>query len=693
VPVYQPIKFDQLRAQLAKAIGTPRIWPLLQSDDSSLNNQPAASALPSRLGTLKHIVLEGPPGSGKTVLSLFLGTSERSPDFVYLEAQRWAPSTTGELFDDFLLTAGCDHKAAIAAKEQRKLVLILDAVDEAPWRTGGASALDVLPDLCQEIYGKVGLLITARTSKPLPPISTSHATAVLGGIAEDDVPAFLAAYAGSRTGVGEVAATLKQIALPVEIKYSPLVLRRFAEGLLGKDVPTNLIELFERIADAHIERECAKPSTGGTIIAPGSWQEGYSDPGKHRSLVAALVYSAGRTGRVFPESQLTSLVKDVLRPASLSARAVVDLSTLMAQHPLVTVAYVSNPGAEDTYHVQVAHDWVRSALFPKFLSEACFDAWTQTADVWYTALPHEDDFALAWGYLGSRVGDVLQNLQYLTQNVEQSQEVAAWLLAQLFNPATDSKAKLSLWSAIASLAWSFVPIDGNVVQAVGFEDHSQYSPELVGLVVALEPREANFNLAGVLLDDVSLEFRAGGADQILLERCSLRNVRFTLTPQARIRLRRCVIESVNLEGGDASSVIVEGGYYDSSRCVFPQGTDLSRTEAVAMAAQLYRHWALAEVLKKFIVIVDPRRPELARKKTNIAEGNVYHGMVRQLRVAAEAVVERLINDGYMDRKPTGGVRRLDPTDKFDAVDATRLVLEPASDHHHGPMVAAILGKL
>jgi hypothetical protein len=193
--------------------------------------------------------------------------------------------------DEFLITAGCDYERAQKALEDKKLVLILDAIDEAPWRAGGASAIDALPKLFDEVRGRAGLLVTVRTSRPLPLLPGSPIFAALGGIAEENLEAFLTAYAGGRGGVGAIIEQLRKNSLPSAIKYSPLILRRFAEGLVLNVVPDNIAELFEMIADFQIERECRKSLSISRPPVAGSWQEGYSDPVRHRNLVSALVYS------------------------------------------------------------------------------------------------------------------------------------------------------------------------------------------------------------------------------------------------------------------------------------------------------------------------------------------------------------------------------------------------------------------
>lgn len=691
--VYQQVKLVELQSQLRKLQGDTQFWPLLESSERSLHHQPPASALPSQLGSRKQIILEGPPGSGKTVLALYLGTSEGSLEFVYLEAQRWAPSHTRPVLDDFLLMAGSDHSRAVEALQRNKLVLILDAADEASWRTGGASALDVLPKLSEELAGRAGLLITVRTSKTLPTLAVSPILATLGGIAEEDVPRFLAAYAGGRSGVGQAVERLKSSNLPSAIKYSPLILRRFAEGLVLKKIPDNLAELFEHMGDFHIERECQKPRIVGTALIPGSWQEGYSDPLRHRQLVSALVYNSGTLGGTITEPEFQKFVERLLRPTSVSARGLVDISTLMAQHPLVAVSYISDPAGIDHYHVHVAHDWVRTALFSKFMSDACFDAQVETCDSWHEALPHADDFALAWEYLGGRTIKVLDQILHLTSTPKQMQIVSGWLLSQLFHPETFPGAKSAILSSLAKLAYRFVPQTANVINAVAFSPQHPAAPIIKGIEFHLDSVQQNGNLFGVTFDGAIFVVERSGPNYLSLKNCVLRNSEGRIyNDDCRLYFEGCFIESLRLEAS-RGQVKLAKCVYDPAHCIFPEGTiGLETCERADIAAEMYKLMALAEVLRRFVVVVDPDRPALAKRKTNISEDNLYHGIVGQIGDLARRIVEVLVNNECLDRKPTGGVRRLDPTGKFDAQQAASFINAPLSTGQ-GSMIVDVLSKL
>lgn len=690
--VYQDIKHLELKNRLKKLQGESQIWPLLESSDRALDHQPPASSLSGQLGSRKQIILEGPPGSGKTVLALFLGTSEGSLSFIYLEAQKWVPPLSGPVLDDFILTAACDHGRAMGALRQNKLVLILDAADEASWRPGGASALDVLAKLSEELVGRAGLLITARTSKILPALAVSPAIATLGGIAEGDVPRFLEAYAGGRTGVGQAADRLKSSNLSPAIKYSPLILRRFADGLVLMKIPDNLAELFEQIGDFHIERECQKPRTVGTAMIPGSWQEGYSDPVKHRLLVSALVFTSGTLGTTIVEPDFNNLIQRLIRPNSISARALVDISTLMAQHPLVAVSYNPEPGGVDRYHVHVDHDWVRSALFSKFMSDECFEAQIEASESWQEALPHTDDFALAWEYLGSRADQVLEQILFLTSTQRQQQIVSGWLLSQLFHPLTFQAVKGAILATLAKLAYRFVPQTKNIISAVSYSPQNPADMIIKEIEYCLNSAEQNGNLSGVTFDTTTFVVENTGPNYLSFKNCVFRNSKGRIhSDSCRLSLDGCFIESLNLNA-PPGQVKLESCVYDPAHCIFPQGTiGLDTCEAVDIAEEISKRVALAEVLRKFIVMVDPDRPALAKRKTNISEENVYHGIVGQLRLARK-IIEVFENNGYVERKITGSVHRLDPTGKFNAQEATTFINAPLRNKQRS-MIEDVLTRI
>ena len=395
--IYQRFRVEELGSRLARA-GILRIWPQLTSSDPSLDHQPAVSALGRALSDRRHIVLVGPAGSGKTILSLQFATTDQRSTAAYLEAQRWAPAVGESMLTQFLTAAGCDVDSATKAFERGNLVVILDAIDEAPWRARGASIRDAVCQLSEELDGKAGMLITSRVAAYVPPLASANVTATLSGVRSEQIEAFLNLYSSSRRGISELADTLKRLPFSENIKYSPLILRLLAESLEAGDIPENLTKLFEKIADFHINRECAKVDALTKNPRPGTWQHCYSNPLNHTLLISGLLFNTHEQRQELSEAEFSSAVSDLLGPTTLGAHALVDLSTLMAEHPLVSVTYSPKEGA-DYYRIEAGHDWVRTSLLPKFLSDDCLTAQIYALETFHKTLPPPDDFVSAWSDL------------------------------------------------------------------------------------------------------------------------------------------------------------------------------------------------------------------------------------------------------------------------------------------------------
>lgn len=692
--IYQHVRYGLLSDRLQQAAAELRIWPRMTSTDTSLNGQPAAPALTRRLAEHRQIVLEGPPGSGKTVLGLFLATHDPNANFVYLEGQKWIPTNSRSLVDDFIIAAGCDHDRAQQALKAGKLSFILDGADEAPWRSGGAGALDFLPELSDRLAGKAGLLVTTRTSRPLPTLPAGPSPAVLGGIPEDSVADFLAHYAGTRSGVSEAAASLRASTLRPEIKYSPLLLRHFAEGLATGDLPANPVGLFERIAEFHIKRECGKPSPAARPPA-SAWQAAYSDPARHRCLAAALTFVSDGTGRTIPEAEFREIAQTALDHPSFGAHALVDLSTLMAQHPLVGVSHQLKDNGEETYHVRPSHDWVRTALLPWFAAEECFAAQVLAADMWHRALPHADDFVHAWSHLGARAATLLAKLVDLASSPDQAREVATWLLLQVFHPALPSDFQGTLLTTASRLAGRVLAARCDPVSDFGVEPRLMAPMVLEKCSVSFDDEGQNPNMSGVAFRDVQVHLGKSAPSHMTLRRCLLDGTEFTIEGRTVLHLDACLLQSVRVDPGASGVVELNQCLVDQPSCRLGanvEGRETSRFESVGESFRT--RLALAEVLRRLIHLPDPTRLELAKKKTNVSDDTLYRHLVKKVGERAHGVVDQMVADGYLKWKPTGEVRRYDPTAKFDAVAAARFIVAPAAPAAtQGVMIQELLRKL
>ncbi len=485
--VMQQIRRDRLKDQLAGVGSKFKIWPVLDSDNKSLHHQPAVAGILRQLGQCEQIILCGPAGSGKTVLCLYLALFGKGSEIVYLEAQGWAPPKPNEdVLEDLLIKAGCDHSAAMRAFRERKLIIILDAIDEAPWRAGGTSLPGAVAKLSQAVDKKAGLLLTSRTRQTVPSLHADHSFAEFRGIHPNEIESFLAQYTESRSGVSELVARLKTMPFSDAIKYSPLVLRMLAKDIELKKDTKNLAELFERMADAQIRRECSKPELAQT---PGTWQEAYADEKTHRQLVNTLVFSYGATLTTIDEEEFKGIVQDVLQPRSLGARALVEISTLMAEHPLVTIRYSDKEG-RDQYVVDCSREWVRTGLLPKFMTEDALIAQLRTSEVWPNTLPYPQDFVSAWSYLGTRGPEILTYMESLiSNNDKQAESVCKWLVGQLFNPDCATDIKPMLYSAIATLSYRFVRSSQSVMDKVDIAGFPVIDPTFTDVQLTLDSTE------------------------------------------------------------------------------------------------------------------------------------------------------------------------------------------------------------
>ena len=691
--ILNPPREKRLRERLLKEAGTIKFLPRLASEAEALNGQPAVAALTRALREHRQVVLEGVAGSGKTVISLQLTVESAQLQCAYLEAPSWLPEDTDGL-DEFLAAAACDYAKSKAALEAGTLVLILDAVDEAPWTSTGRSVPEALIRLSAEIDGRAGLLVTSRTSSQVPELRGTRARIVasLSGIDPDQVEAFLTEYSGGRGGVGDLAETLKTLPFPPQMRYSPLILRQFAEGLSTKDIPDNIVQLFERIADFHITRECAKATATSSTPAAGSWQQRYADQDRHRALVCALAFGTGKGGRVLTEEELKRVVMEVLAPATLAARATIEMSTLMSQHPLVALTYAGTSATDDTYRIDGPADWARVALFPSFLSQKLLDAQLQVLDSWHQAIPYHADFAPAWSWLerSSRTDDTLATLLDLAGTTDQARAIAAWLGAQLFSDHGPREVTAKLFSAITTLAGRFASRASDLTEELGLAALTTGPLHLQERTLRLSNINQVANFTALDLENCELRLEVDGPSSITLADCSLENVTIRIEGASECQLVRCYLRGVDVHVSAASRLVLRGCLCGLD-CNFPDGTiGLESCQRLDLQVAADNAWALAEVLRRLVSVGE--RPELSRRKANLQESNVYKGIVSRYSDRAARIVNLMIGFGYLLRKPTGSVHRLDPTGKFDAHEAARFIASPAPAGA-GPMTAQILGEL
>lgn len=692
--ILQPIRQSSLADRLKRNAGEIRFLPRLISQEPSLNNQPARATLTRALRNRQQIILDGAAGSGKTVLALSLATNSEQIDCAYLEASLWAPGPTDGL-NEFLLAAGCDHERAMQAYGRGTLVLIIDAIDEAPWSSSGRSAPEAVVRLSEQIDGKAGLLVTSRTSRQVPELPVQNICASLGGIDPSDVEGFLAFYSRSRTGVAGIAEHIRKMPFPDQLRYSPLVLRRFAEGLTTSNLPSNVVELFESIADFYIGRECQKPKSAGAQLKPGSWQAAYSERENHRALVSILVFGTGKSGRTVSEPEFERLVRSVLRPSAFGARALVELSTLMSQHPLVVVTYVPGKTGHDSYQVECPHDWARTGLFPKFLSYDSLNALMEVLDTWQEAIPHHEDYAPAWSWLeaAGRAEETLKVLLDLSSSPdpEQAKTVAKWLAAQMFSPVVPKATVSKLFSTVCSLAARFTPAKSDLSALL--ELASLVPGPLVfvdqDLKLTEEAQVANFG--GLSLQASTIMVAQGGPRLIFLRNCSLLGVHLHVKNDCRVHLIGCYLAEFMADISENAKLTLENCIYDPKSCSLPAVTyGLETSTPVSLGDLAESVWALAEVLRRLIVLGD--KPELAKRKTNVNEHYVYGGLVSRFMDKATRILGIMEAKGYVLLKPTGPIRRVDPMGKFDACEAARYILKP-SPAGSGPMTQEILRGL
>lgn len=687
--IMQRYRLDKLTKRLDAIAGEVKFIPQLRSDNPSLDRKPTMAALSRVLAERQQVVLEGVAGSGKTVLALHMALSTNVREWAYIEGGAWSPKKTDGV-DEFVMEAGCDHEEAMKAYRRGKLVLIVDAIDEAPWSTGGRSAPEALVHLSGEIDGKAGLLVTTRTRRHLPELPANVSFASLAGIDPADVESFLAFYVGSRRGAVEIVDLLKEMEFPEDMRYSPLLLRRFADGLRMEKVPSNIVELFEGLADFHIGRECLKPGEEARAqLDPDSWQARYSDPERHRSLVSALVFGMEKSGREVLEDELEALINLILAPAYFDSRAKVELYTLMTEHPLVVVTY----RGPETYDVECPHDWARIGLFPKFLSENSLAAQIGVLDTWHEAIPYHEDYAHGWAWL-ERTGRADENLKVLLElsaSPEQAEAVGKWLAAQMFSPAVPKNVIDKLFSAVCQLAHRFASPESDLSERLNLTSLVP-GPLLLSdqnLRLAEDSQVGSFG--GLVLEQTSLTIADSGPSFIRWPNCSFHDVSLEVENDCKVQLIGCHLAAFRADLSPEATLVLEGCLYDPSTCSFPEQTiGLDTCEAVSLADQAEWAWALAEVLRRLIVMGE--RPELARKKANLNEHYVYGGLVSRYQDKAEVVVQKLIAKGYVDRKPTGSIHRLDPTGKFDAHEAARYMVNRRLQGA-GPMTQDILSEL
>jgi len=255
VSILQPAQLELHREELERIAGKVEFLPQLSSEDASLHHQSAKDALARKLGDREQVVVDGAAGSGKTVLALSLAVTAET--CAYLHAGRWLPQPNHGL-REVLLNSGCDVEKAMDAYEAGSLRLVVDAVDEFPWVDGGRSVPAVLERLSEELHGKAGFLVTSRTRNQVPSLPHVTCFASLSGIARQDLEQFLRFYAGSASGVAELAERIADLGVPDELKYSPLVLRFLAENLTLGEIPSNPVALYEKMIDFYVTRECGK---------------------------------------------------------------------------------------------------------------------------------------------------------------------------------------------------------------------------------------------------------------------------------------------------------------------------------------------------------------------------------------------------------------------------------------------------
>jgi hypothetical protein len=687
--VLQPFRERTLRARLERDAGTVKFLPRLASDDVSLDSQPSHSALPRFLGAGQQVVLEAPAGSGKTVLALYI-TLELGLDVAYLAAPNWAPGPTHGL-DDFLFAAGCDYQTALDAYDRGTLILVLDAIDEAPWAATGRSVDEAVVALSEEVSGRAGLLVTSRSRLHVPSLPGVSALASLTGIAEDQIEAFIAHYTGTRSGVSAIKEQLLDLNLPEDVRTSPLMLRHIADGPAVASIPENPVGALNAFARFELERECRKPAASGVTPVSGSWQECYSDLDRHMQFVLALVFMSGRDGTRLRQDELERLVAELLQPTTFDAYALVELSTLMTQHPLVWLIYDKQARAGE-FDVQCPHDWVRTALLSELLEASSTDAQLISLDTWHKALPHFRDYAPAWDWAMSKghLPDSLDTMNQLIATPAQAREVALWLAPQVFDHSVSNSATAGILEALLRITRWFVPQDGDLSDHLDLPALVPDALEVEGIAPQLDA-DMNANLSDVTFASCQLHFTASMSHRTILRRCVFDDTVINVSGEVEVILENCILNSLTVEGSEPARLKLTESTYDPKHCVLPSGicnVDDASIE-VALGEMSRKAAALAEIFRR-LVAAKPQ-VELSRPKSNVNEDNVLGHIPQRYRQYGDDLLAKLIALGYVDRKPTGPLYRLDPTATFDTIEAARFIRQPRPGGI-GPMTESVLSS-
>ena len=111
------------------------------------------------------------------------------------------------------------------------------------------------------------------------------------------------------------------------------------------------------------------------------------------------------------------------------------------------------------------------------------------------------------------------------------------------------------------------------------------------------------------------------------------------------------------------------------------------SQAAQVRDQAERAWVVREILRRLVIVAD--RPELTKKKANVAEDNIYRGSLDSHKSFSQDVLRKMQAQGYVFLKSTGSRTREDPTKKFRRPRGS-LVYSESSLKGIGPMTQEIL---